>query len=70
MTFFGTFLMCLIGIIILIFFCSMNVWVLLVVAALLLAGMLTAYVNLAERVEQLEKQLPGEAGADTADKTE
>lgn len=70
MTFFGTFLMCLIGIIILIFFCSMNVWVLLVVAALLLAGMLTAYVNLAERVEQLEKQLQGEPGADTADKTE
>lgn len=57
MTFFGTFLMCLIGIIILIFFCSMNVWVLLVVAALLLAGMLTAYVNLAERVEQLERMV-------------
>lgn len=70
MPFFGTFLMCLIGIIIFAFIGSLNGLFLLIVAALLLAGMITAYVNLTERVEQLEKQLRGESEADTVDKTE
>lgn len=65
MPFLGMFVMCLIGIYLYVLFCSVNVWLLMIGSALILAGFLTAYMNLAERVEKLEKRLQEMEGEDS-----
>ena len=60
MNFFAMFLVCLVGIIIVVVFSGMNVWLLLIGAALVLATIINEYVKLEARVEELEKRLSKE----------
>lgn len=63
MNFFAIFLVCLIGIVIIVLLSGWNGWLLLVGAALVLAVILNEYVKLEERVEELEKRLAKEEEA-------
>lgn len=58
MNFFAMFLVCLVGIIIVVVLSGWNIWLLLIGAALVLATIINEYVKLEERVEELEKRLP------------
>lgn len=58
--FWGTFMVCLVALFLLLFFGApllSNVYLLLVLAALALAALLQGYMNLSERIERLEKKL-------------
>lgn len=57
MRFLGIFFMCLIGIYLFVFFSGLNIWLLMVVIAFVLAGLLSAHVSLEERVEELEHRV-------------
>lgn len=57
MRFLGIFLMCLIGIYLFVFFSTLNIWLLIIVSALVLAGLLSAHVHLEDRLEELEKRV-------------
>ncbi len=57
--FWGTFIVCLVALFLFLFFGApllSNVYLLLVLAALALAALLQGYMNLSERIEQLEKK--------------
>lgn len=58
--FLGTFMVCLVVLFLLLFFCAplfFNFYVLLVLAALVLAALLQGFMHLSERLEKLEKRL-------------
>lgn len=63
MSFLSIFLVCLVGLFFVVILSSLNAWLLLVGAALVLAVLLNEYIKLEERVEELEKRLPKEEEA-------
>lgn len=60
MSFLSIFLLCLVGVFLLVVISGFNGWLMVIGISLVLAAFLNGYIKLEERVDELEKRLPKE----------